>query len=241
MVASLVRSSAHRARTTRCLCPKPTRYRRPTGRPRPAQRHPHRRVHEHSCRDVRLRHRKRRPHPHPRSRGPYPARYPRHGASTPRRTAAACVRAARDNTRLDGNRNRPHAAQTTGTGHLDAALRVNACTAAQLEAVMAEQKGRRGIVAVRDLPPHADGRAESPMESEMRLFFIDWSVPPPELQYEIVDRSGQRGASTSPGPTPNWPPNTTASSGTPILPHSPMIGSRRRGCRNAAGPRSRQW
>ncbi len=74
---------------------------------------------------------------------------------------------------------------------LDAALRVNACTAAELDAVIAEQKGRRGIVAVRDLLPHADGRAESPMESEMRLVFIDWSVPPPELQYEIVDRSGQ--------------------------------------------------
>lgn len=29
------------------------------------------------------------------------------------------------------------------------------------------------------------------MESEMRLVFIDWGLPTPELQYEIVDRHGQ--------------------------------------------------
>jgi hypothetical protein len=75
---------------------------------------------------------------------------------------------------------------------LDAALRANACTTAELDAAAAEQRGRRGIVAVRDLLPHADARAESPMESEMRLVFIDWAVPTPELQYEIIDRSGQK-------------------------------------------------
>lgn len=75
---------------------------------------------------------------------------------------------------------------------LDAALRVGACTTAELDDAIREQKGRRGIVAVRDLLPHADGRAESPMESEMRLVFIDWSVPMPELQYEIIDRGGRR-------------------------------------------------
>lgn len=74
---------------------------------------------------------------------------------------------------------------------LDTALRVNACTAAEFDAAALEQKGRRGIVAVRGLLPHADPRAESPMESEMRLVFIDWAVPPPELQYEITDRSGK--------------------------------------------------
>lgn len=75
---------------------------------------------------------------------------------------------------------------------LDAALRTKACTTAELDAAAAEQRGRRGIVAVRDLLPHADPRAESPMESEMRLVFIEWAVPTPELQYEIVDRSGQK-------------------------------------------------
>lgn len=75
---------------------------------------------------------------------------------------------------------------------LDAALRTNTCTAAELDAAAAEQRGRRGIVAVRDLLPHTDARAESPMQSEMRLVFIDWAVPTPELQYEITDRSGQK-------------------------------------------------
>jgi len=44
---------------------------------------------------------------------------------------------------------------------------------------------------VRELMAHADGRAESAMESEVRLVFIDGGLPLPELQYEIVDRCGQ--------------------------------------------------
>ena len=75
---------------------------------------------------------------------------------------------------------------------LDAALHCRACTAAQLEAAIREQKGRRGIVKVRELMQRADGRAESPMESEARLVFIDGGLPMPELQYEIVDRCGDR-------------------------------------------------
>jgi hypothetical protein len=73
---------------------------------------------------------------------------------------------------------------------LDAALHAGVCTAAELEAAVTEQRGRRGIVDVRDLLAHADGRAESPMESEARLVFIDFGLPLPELQYEIVDHCG---------------------------------------------------
>jgi hypothetical protein len=73
---------------------------------------------------------------------------------------------------------------------LDAALHVKACTIADLRHAVDEQKGRRGIVRVRELLEHADGRAESPMESEARLVFIDGGLPMPELQYEIVDRCG---------------------------------------------------
>lgn len=74
---------------------------------------------------------------------------------------------------------------------LDAALRSGTCNAGELGAAIQEQKGRRGIVNVRELLPHADGRAESPMESEARLVFIDGELPLPELQFEIVDRCGQ--------------------------------------------------
>lgn len=73
---------------------------------------------------------------------------------------------------------------------LDAALRCGACSGADLAAAVLEQKGRRGIIKVRELLPHADGRSESAMESEARLVFIDGGVAPTELQYEIVDHCG---------------------------------------------------
>lgn len=71
---------------------------------------------------------------------------------------------------------------------LDAALRSGLCDARQLRAAAARQAGRRGIVAVRDLIPLARPKAESPMESEVRLVMIDGGMPPAALQYEIVDR-----------------------------------------------------
>src|SRR6185312_5155507 len=74
---------------------------------------------------------------------------------------------------------------------LDAALHIGACTHGELDAVIREQKGRRGIVKVRELIGHADGRAESPMESEARLAFIDNQVPMAELQYSILDHYGK--------------------------------------------------
>jgi len=74
---------------------------------------------------------------------------------------------------------------------LDAVLNVGACTAGELHAAIREQKGRRGIVKVRELIGYADGRSESPMESEARLVFIDGGLPMPELQYTVVDYYGK--------------------------------------------------
>ncbi len=74
---------------------------------------------------------------------------------------------------------------------LDAALHVRACTTGELDAAIREQKGRRGIVKVRELIGYIDSRAESPMESEARLVFIDNGLPMPELQHNIVDRYGR--------------------------------------------------
>jgi hypothetical protein len=71
---------------------------------------------------------------------------------------------------------------------LDAALRSGTCTSTQLTLAAARQKGRRGIVQVRDLIPLARPEAESPMESEARLAMHDGGLPDPELQYEIRDR-----------------------------------------------------
>jgi hypothetical protein len=74
---------------------------------------------------------------------------------------------------------------------LDAALRSMQCTRNEIERAVAEQRGRRGIVAVRDLLPFADGRAESAMESEARLVMLDRGLPLPELQYTICGRNGE--------------------------------------------------
>ncbi|MDQ2636312.1 MAG: hypothetical protein M3Y83_05475 [Actinomycetota bacterium] len=73
---------------------------------------------------------------------------------------------------------------------LDAALHSKRCTSGELENAVREQKGRRGIVQVRELLQYADGRAESGMESEARLVMIDYGLPMPELQYEIVGLDG---------------------------------------------------
>jgi hypothetical protein len=75
---------------------------------------------------------------------------------------------------------------------LDAALRSRTCDRRQLRAAAARQAARRGIVHVRDLIPLAAPEAESPMESEARLAMYDAGLPPPVLQYVIVDRNGQK-------------------------------------------------
>lgn len=74
---------------------------------------------------------------------------------------------------------------------LDAALRSGHCDVGALLSAAADQAGRRGIVAVRALLELADGRAESPMESEARLVMHDGGLPRPELQYEVIDGRGR--------------------------------------------------
>lgn len=95
-------------------------------------------------------------------------------ATTPGWTAVEVARALR----------RPRALAA-----LDAAVRAGV-PIADLAAAADEQKGRRGIVAVRNLLPHVDGRSESPMESEARLVFLDHGITPPVLQLEIRDLCG---------------------------------------------------
>lgn len=97
-------------------------------------------------------------------------------ATAPAWTAVEVARALR----------RPRALAT-----LDAALRSGTCSLPELWRAAAQQKGRRGIVSVRDLLALADPRSESPMESEARLVIIDGGLPVPELQYEIVDGNGE--------------------------------------------------
>lgn len=74
---------------------------------------------------------------------------------------------------------------------LDAALRSGTCKPEHLEDAVRDQSGRRGIATVRGLLGLASPLAESPMESETRLVMIDGGLPPPVLQYEVVDLQGR--------------------------------------------------
>lgn len=119
---------------------------------------------------------------------------------------------------------------------LDAAVRSTTCTTPELWSAAEEQKGRRGIVNVRGgLLPHVDPRAESAMESEARLVFIDGGIPPSTLQHEIVDRCGDLWRVDFAWPeamvaaeydSMEWHANPTAGSAT---------ASRRRDCRILVG------
>ena len=74
---------------------------------------------------------------------------------------------------------------------LDAALRSRTCSRDQLEHAINQQSGRRGVVTAREVLALASPKAESPMESEARLVMIDGGLPPPVLQYEVVDPRGR--------------------------------------------------
>ncbi len=74
---------------------------------------------------------------------------------------------------------------------LDAALRSRHCDPIALSRAVVAQSGRRGIVKIRQLLPLADGRSESPMESEARLVMIDGGLPTPVLQHEVIDAAGR--------------------------------------------------
>jgi very-short-patch-repair endonuclease len=74
---------------------------------------------------------------------------------------------------------------------LDAAVHSTWCDGVDLRRVVDQQRGRRGIVVVRELLPHVDGRAESAMESEARLVMLDRGLPKPELQYLITSFDGR--------------------------------------------------
>lgn len=73
----------------------------------------------------------------------------------------------------------------------DTALRVGACSPQSLATQLDRQRGARGIVQARDIVRLADGRAESPMESRLRLRVVDGKLPPPEVQYWVCDENGR--------------------------------------------------
>lgn len=74
---------------------------------------------------------------------------------------------------------------------LDALVRLNSFSRAELLAGIERFRGHRGVVQLRDLAPRADGRAESPGESVLRLRWTDLAtLPQPEPQVPILLPNG---------------------------------------------------
>ncbi|SFT43235.1 hypothetical protein SAMN05660657_00746 [Geodermatophilus amargosae] len=73
-----------------------------------------------------------------------------------------------------------------GLATLDAALATRECTHAELAAEADRQRGLRQVIRLRSLVPHANGLAESPMESRMRWRFIDGGLPAPDVQVRVI-------------------------------------------------------
>lgn len=74
---------------------------------------------------------------------------------------------------------------------LDGFLRIGV-PHAQILSNIERFKGERGVVQLRHLAPLADGRAESPAESVLRLHWYDAGLPTPEPQWWVYDDAGVR-------------------------------------------------
>lgn len=70
---------------------------------------------------------------------------------------------------------------------LDALLRLGRFGVDELAFELPRLKGQRGVRQLRQLVSLADGRAQSPGESVLRLRWIDAGLPRPQLQIEIVE------------------------------------------------------
>lgn len=73
---------------------------------------------------------------------------------------------------------------------LDALTHATDVKPADVEAVIADHPGGRGVVRLRRLLPLVDGGAESPQETRTRLALIDAGLPPPQTQIRVFDEYG---------------------------------------------------
>jgi hypothetical protein len=73
---------------------------------------------------------------------------------------------------------------------MDSALHRAVLSYDDLAVAMAAAKGRRGIEQLRKVFDHVDARAESVVESRLRLCCIDQGVPPDDLQHIVRDGLG---------------------------------------------------
>lgn len=90
-------------------------------------------------------------------------------------------------TAIDLGRKRP---RPRALGALDAMLHTGDFSHAELLDELPRFRGFRGVVQVRELARIADGRAESPAESAMRLLWIDASLPTVTTQVPVCNAMG---------------------------------------------------
>ena len=82
------------------------------------------------------------------------------------------------------------------TSRLQAVQRLDALTnatdvkPAEVEAVIAQHSGARGLLRLRRVLPLVDGGAESPQETRSRLVLIDAGLPKPQTQIKVLDDYG---------------------------------------------------
>jgi hypothetical protein len=74
---------------------------------------------------------------------------------------------------------------------MDAMLRLGRFGSAELVAGVPRFRGMRWVTVLRELAPLADGRAESPGESVLRLRWIDLALPTPRPQIPVVLPDGR--------------------------------------------------
>ena len=73
---------------------------------------------------------------------------------------------------------------------LDALANATKFNIADVDAVIANHKGARGLRSLRRILPLVDGGAESPQESRTRLVLVDAGLPRPETQIQVFDPYG---------------------------------------------------
>ncbi len=73
---------------------------------------------------------------------------------------------------------------------LDALANATDVKVTDVEAVIAEHPGARGLARLRRVLPLVDGGAESPQETRTRLVLIDAGLPRPQTQIRVCDEYG---------------------------------------------------
>ena len=78
----------------------------------------------------------------------------------------------------------------TAISLLDSALYGEHLSEADLHLISAAIKGRRGAAVAHDYLAEANGLAQSPLETRVRLRCVDGGVPPERLQLPVLDEDG---------------------------------------------------